>query len=222
MQNQSTKRLIVEGSADKHFFASLCRELGCGDIWIGPPTEHDQGGNGKGNAFQALSDYLEEITTGHVTHLGIVIDADFCSSSQNDGFQATYSEISKRLNQHGYLQHGDGKAGFIFTHLKNLPNIGVWIMPDNKSDGYLEQFCIHAASKSEACLLDHAKRAVATLTNPKFSPHKLAKAEISTWLAWQTDPGQGLNSLIGGNLLDTESSTFKSLTFWLKTIFLLK
>ena len=92
-------------------------------------------------------------------------------------------------------------------------------MPDNKNDGYLEHFCIDAASPSEREVLDYAKKVVSSLKNKKFPTHFLAKAETATWLAWQASPGQDLNSLIGNKLVDTDSAACKGLLQWLSTIF---
>lgn len=216
----SKRRLIVEGEADREFFSALCRELGVRDIWIGPPRELGQGGNGKHNAFQALKDALTDIETGHVTHLGIVVDADFTATGTKNGLAAARNEIDTIASSYGYsLAKSDSTKGLFYSHSKGLPQIGAWIMPDNKSDGYLEQFCLESAAPSEAALVASAKQAVTRLTNQKFPPHKKVKAEVSTWLAWQTEPGQGLNSLIGGKLIDTTRASYQNLSTWLTTVF---
>lgn len=224
MQNPSSKRLLVEGHADVAFFETLCREAGFKnkEIWIGPPSDFNQKGNGKGNALQALEDAMDSLRSGQVTHLGIVIDADF-STNQNDGFVATYDKVVKIVTAHGYSKPESTPIGnfqgFTLTHPRKLPTIGAWIMPDNKNDGYLEHFCINAADSSEKNILDHAKKSISTLETTKFPPHFLAKVETATWLAWQASPGQGLNSLIGNKLIDTNNAAYKGLLQWLKTIF---
>lgn len=221
MVANSSRRLIVEGEADRSFFESLCRDNGIAQLWIGPPTSFSQGGNGKGNALQALEDALSEIGTGHVTNLGIVVDADFVLVGANNGIRATRTRIDAILSRHDYALVGtDPDKGFIYSaKQKGLPKIGAWIMPDNRSDGYLEQFCLSSASPNEAALIAETKRVVAALTPKRFPLHKTVKAEVSTWLAWQQEPGQSLNSVIGGKLLDTTNASYQSLTNWLRTIF---
>lgn len=222
--NSSSKRLLVEGPADVEFFEALCREAGFKnkEIWIGPPRAFNRGGNGKGNALQALEDAMDCLRSGLVTHLGIVIDADF-STNPNDGFTATYNKVLAIVTEYGYSKPENmpirNLQGFTLTHPKKLPTIGAWIMPDNQSDGYLEHFCINAADPSERKMLDHAKRSISALKTQKFPPHFLAKAETATWLAWQASPGQGLNSLIGNKLIDTNSPAYEGLLRWLVTIF---
>ncbi|MBI4742881.1 MAG: hypothetical protein HY777_15335 [Betaproteobacteria bacterium] len=224
MPHPSNKRLLVEGQADAAFFTALCRTAGFADqeIWIGPPTSYFQKGDGKGNAFQAFEYAMDDLRSGQVTHLGIVVDADF-STSPKDGFLATYRKIEGIVTKFGYLPPmsfaGANYQGFKFAHPKKLPTIGAWVMPDNFSDGYFEHFCINAANPAESDILSHAKSAVSTLKAPKFPPHFLTKAETATWLAWQESPGQGLNSLIGNKLMDTNSAAFKGLLQWLTSTF---
>lgn len=224
MQNSSSRRLLVEGLADVGFFEALCREAGFqkNAVWIGPPTDFSQGGNGKGNALQALEDAMDSLRSGQVTNLGIVVDADFSTSPQ-DGFVATYNKILEIVSLFGYVAPEnfsiDKFRGFVFTHPKLLPPIGAWIMPDNHSDGYLGHFCLNAANPNERKILNHAKKSITALKNHKFPLHFLAKAETATWLAWQASPGQGLNSLIGNKLIDTNSAAYKGLLQWLKAIF---
>lgn len=223
MHAHSDRRLIVEGQADQSFFEALCRDHGITKLWIGPPTTFSQGGNGKGNALQALEDALDDIRTGHVTNLGIVVDADFVSAGASNGIVATRTRIDAIVGKLDYsIVSGSSAAnGLIYSsRRKGLPQIGAWIMPDNRSDGYLEHFCLASAAPSEATLVAEAKRSVAALSAKRFLPHKTVKAEVSTWLAWQQEPGQGLNALIGGKLLDATQASYASLTSWLRILFL--
>ncbi len=224
MQYPSNKRLLVEGLADAAFFTALCREAGFRDqeIWVGPPVDFARKGNGKDNALRVLEDTMDDLRSGQATHLGIVVDADSATNPKN-GFSATYQKIEDIVTKHGYgcptKFAGENYQGFRFVHPKKLPTIGAWVMPDNKSDGYFEHFCISAADPGESDILAHARDAVSTLKAPKFPPHFLAKAETATWLAWQKSPGQGLNSLIGNKLVDTNSAPYKGLLQWLKSTF---
>lgn len=222
MHAYSDRRLIVEGQADQNFFEALCRCNGITKLWIGPPTKWAQGGDGKGNALQALNDALEDIRTGHVTSLGIVVDADFVSAGAANGIAATRARIEAIVGKLDYsIVSGSSAAkGLVYSSKrKGLPQIGAWIMPDNRSDGYLEHFCLASAAPSEAALVAEAKRAVAVLSSKRFPTHKTVKAEVSTWLAWQQEPGQGLNGLIGGKLLDATQTSYANLTNWLKLLF---
>lgn len=216
----SQRRLIVEGKADKDFFSSFCRELGIKNLWVGPPNEFSQAGNGKGNALQALRDSLEDIRTGHVTNLGIIVDADYPQGGTKNGFSATRSEIKKIFEEFGYqLRNGDQTRGLFFDHDHGLPTLGAWIMPNNNDDGYLEKFCIDSAHQNESKLIDAARSAITQLKEKKFPINKTVKAEVATWLAWQKEPGQGLQSIIGGGLIDANSVPYGSIKHWLSTVF---
>lgn len=219
--NSSPKKLVVEGNADREFFTSLTRSIAnTRPIWIGPPQELGAGGNGKNNALNIFSDLLEELATGQITHLGIVLDADFKEVDQSQaGFANTLDTVKTILHNKDYSQSATQQAGLIFEH-SSLPPVGIWVMPDNQNDGSLENFCITTAKQEELALITHAQQAINTLPQPaRFPRHKIAKAEVATWLAWQREPGQGMNSLIGNTLLDTQHPDYVELVMWLKAVF---
>lgn len=100
-RRESRKRLIVEGAFDETFFKAMLREAGFGEneIVVGCPTKFGAGGDGKGNALTRLEDLVPQFLDGSLTHLGIVIDADFPDPS-NAGFFATrvmLDEVMRRL-----------------------------------------------------------------------------------------------------------------------------
>ena len=221
MAGNSEKMLLVEGIADQSFFESIFHDIGYKnkEISVGPPREYGAAGNGKGNAIKIFEDLLDGIRDARIKRLGLVTDADF-SKTSGLGFLATYQRIAAPLIAHNYIVPSTpekvGSSGFVFKHQYDLPDIGVWIMPSNQSDGYIEDFCLQSAVKSESQLLTKARQAVSQLSSPKFPTHFNSKAEAATWLAWQAVPGQGLTGLIGNSLLDKEDakSSYAGLRNW--------
>ncbi|MCK6411783.1 MAG: hypothetical protein L6Q55_05075 [Azonexus sp.] len=218
------KTLLVEGEADQIFFEALLRTIGYKkqEITVGPPREYGASGNGKGNAIFIFEDLLDSLNDGRVTRLGLVVDAD-SKSSGGLGFLATYQRIEKLLSPRGYdvqtPPSNVGFDGFIFDNRNGLPKIGIWIMPTNKADGYIEDWCLASAAAAENQLVAQARQAVNSINNKKFPEHFFSKACTSTWLAWQRTPGGGLGSLIGNKLLNENSESYKGLSNWLRKVF---
>lgn len=218
------KTLLVEGAADQIFFEALLRNIGYrkNEVTVGPPREYGASSDGKSNAISIFEDLLDSLHDGRVNRLGLVVDAD-SKSSGGLGFLSTYQRIEKLLSPKGYLvQLPPQKVlfdGFIFDNKHGLPKIGIWIMPTNQADGYIENWCLTSAAAAESQLVAKAKQAVDSLNNKKFPEHFIAKAHTATWLAWQKTPGEGLGSLIGNNLLNKNSESYEGLSNWLKKVF---
>jgi hypothetical protein len=220
------KMLLVEGENDKSFFTACCRKIGLEDkIWVGPPNGLGDFSAGKDNAIKLLSVLIElasrDESDERIEAIGLVVDADFPAAG-GLGFAKTWERISHILRAHAYVipdvLDRSGK-GFCFQHNDGLPQIGLWIMPDNLSQGLLEDFVKKSVVGTEKSLLQHAEQAVAGLKAPKFKPHHLSKAELATWLAWQAMPGQGMAGAVGGQLLDFKKGPSKLYIDWLAQVF---
>ena len=220
------KKLLVEGEQDRLFTEACCELVGLkGKIQIGPPSWLANGGsragNGKNNAIKLLPDLIGQTNDGSVTHLGLVIDADFLAT-HGLGFEKTWDTVTALLEENGYQippKPSAASAGFRLPHKDGLADFGLWIMPDNFSDGMLEDFIKGSVMQSEQGLLDHACQTVAALPTTKFKPNHQSKAEVASWMAWQESPGQGLNGAVGGRLLDFKSGLAQQYVAWLKEVF---
>jgi len=215
----TTKRLIVEGDADKRFFEALLRHAGLeGEgISIGPPMHFGARGQGKQNALSLIPDLVGEFKDGHLTHLGVVIDADFKNVS-NQGFLATKSVASELLLRLGYVESSTTTSGITYSH-NDLPTVAVWIMPNNKDDGIIENWIAQSIRPSEQVLFDSARTTVSRLNPKKFHENQTSKADVATWLAWQQVPGQPIASVIGNQLVDVNAPLVESIVEWLTATF---
>lgn len=215
----SSKRLLVEGDADRLFFEALLREAGFKekDVWVGPPTEFGAGGRGKGNALHLLPDMISDFRDGRLTHLGLVIDADYCENS-SQGFASSLSQIAAVLTPLGFHRTRKEDGGIAFGQA-GYPSISVWIMPNNHSDGLLEDWVGSIVSDNDRKLFADACNTVDQLSDKRFQAFHLSKAKVATWLAWQRIPGQPLASVIGNQLFDPSSIGFRLLKEWIKSTF---
>lgn len=221
-KKQLPKKLLVEGEADRAFFEACCRVAGLeGVVQVGPPTDFSGTGDGKANALHILPRMIESMNDGTVTHLAIIIDADF-EQTNGLGFGRTWQKAADIFRDAGYNVGSHPKpqpSGFVFSHPDGLPDVGLWIMPDNSSDGFLADFVKAAIIDEEKTLFNLAGNSVQGLQTPKFKQIHLTKAEVATWMAWQETPGQRLVGAVGNELISFQSGLAKQLIDWLKRVY---
>lgn len=225
--SKGKKILLVEGEGDKAFFRSFCRAIGLLDIdfTVATPKEfdvRDRDGNlvdGKTAAFGLLPELAKQLADGSITHLGVVLDADY-NATHGLGYQGTINKTKEKIQAFGFLEPEEAPPGISFRHNDGLRPFGLWIMPDNASEGMFEDWVKKAAKPEESPLFGHAVNVVRHLPSPRrFKDHHVSKAEVATWLAWQKIPGQGVDAAIECELLDMDSELAKGLSMWLKRIF---
>lgn len=149
--------------------------------------------------------------------VGVVLDADVCLGSR-------WQSIYDRLVELGYQDVPDqpDNAGTIldFPAGKPLPRMGVWIMPDNRTNGILEDFLRFLVPHPNT-LFDHVESSVDAISEADrlFSEAAKPKAIIHTWLAWQSDPGRPYGTAITARFLDVNVGEVDLLVGWLKRLF---
>ena len=148
--------------------------------------------------------------------VGIVIDADDSPDARwqslRDIFaQAGYPNVPRRPDSDGtILESPTGTS---------LPRAGVWIMPDNKTPGVLEDFLRFLVPERQSALFAHAERSVATVPERRFTENDTLKAVIHTWLAWQKDPGKPYGTAITAKFMDSRLPQARALAGWLRRLF---
>lgn len=216
------KLLLVEGASDSSFFEAYLRATRLTGVKVSPPRDLGAAANGQGNVSTLLPILIPQLSDGRITRLGIVIDADY--KHKGVGHGASYKRITDQLRTFGYKvpnPYPKKERRFIFKHPDGLPSIGLWIMPDNRSDGMLEDMIAATISKKEQLTLyAYAHGVVSAIKNPLFDAtiHS-TKAEVNSWLAWQKMPGKALVSVIGDGLIDLKKGPAQSFSEWLVRVF---
>lgn len=211
------KILIVEGESDKKFFESFIKktqlEIG---IQVDTPLSLGAGKDGKTAGFKLLPQLLKQLVDGRVTHLAMVVDADM--RNDNWGYENTVKLIAEKISDSGYNDRPDRyDTGLSFPHSDGLNNFGLWVMPDNRSEGMLEDWIRTAIATKESSLLNIAIDTVSRLPKPtKFNQRHTSKANIATWMAWQKIPGKGLEAVIDDELINMNSESVANFLSWLK------
>lgn len=213
--------LLVEGPGDRGVFEQICNSLQLNpEIQVGTPKDNQGTRNGKPGVFNRLPILLKKITDGELVSLAVVMDADYVQ--YNEDYQKTIEKFTEIVTPYGFnlVQRVENQSnGLVFENSDGLADLGLWIMPNNRDEGMLEDFIKPCVSTTEQPLFNHAVQVVQAVPNKKFKDHHYSKAEVATWLAWQIKPGQGLYSAVKDNLLDTDHPLFQELAQWLKNIF---
>ena len=201
--------LMLEGKNDLHVVTALCLQHRI------PKTFDVKDYDGVEALLTALPERLEESDR---SRLGLIIDAD-----AGVGMARRWQAVRDRLISNGYAQvppepEPDGTiipAPDVFR-----PKVGVWIMPDNRLDGMLEDF-IQLLVPSGNVLLPRARSVVDQIpeADREFIPAHRVKAEIHTWLAWQERPGVPFGSAITERVLDGNSPAALLFVTWINRLF---
>ena len=142
-----------------------------------------------GNKQKALKSLNATLKSEDVKdRLGIVIDAD---SETTEAAVDTWHSVANILRQNGYrnVPIRPNPNGTIVTQ-DDKPQVGVWIMPDNQREGYLEHFFEELIHKDDEFWQLASKTTKGFLKEGKNRFKEIAKqkADVHTWLAWQKDP----------------------------------
>lgn len=219
------KILLVEGDADKNLFEAVCKKLEIdASVTVSPPNNFPGGSNTKGGMFNLLPNLLNQMRDGKIKRFAAVMDADSRDPAGGGGmgYNQTVEMFSNKVKEFKFTRRNieGGDAGIYFLHNDGLNDIGLWVMPDNASDGITESWLMKCIINDEVNLLSHVDCSIKNLPQPpKFREIHRPKAEIATWLAWQKIPGQGAASAVKNGLINTDHPEFQKLAKWLKIIF---
>jgi hypothetical protein len=101
---------------------------------------------------------------------------------------------------------------------EGFSTIGIWLMPDNKLPGILEDF-ISFLVPDDDTLWKRAKKCLEHISPDERRFSSESKALVHTWLAWQEEPGTPLGQAIRARYLDAKAPYAKKLVDWLNRLF---
>ena len=174
------------------------------------------------NVDRLLTVLPDMIRLGNYDVIGVIVDAD-------EDLRGRWKSLQKILKKSGYdnIPNEPDERGIILKDENDeLPIIGIWLMPDNKINGRIEDF-IRFLVPADDELLPIAEKNVDTLIKKginRFSvPHR-SKALIHTWLAWQEKPGTHLGQAITYRIAKTQEHILddgnaSDFIEWLKKLF---
>lgn len=210
MPKNIKKILLVEGGSDKYAIANL---MGNYTNW--PRDDHpvdikDEGGVEKILDKVTFDTYIKSCST-----LGIVIDAD-------ENINSRWESIKTICRDHFPNLPDNLQKKWVISTNQNK-RLGVWIMPDNNSNGMMETFLSTLVTNNEGhALLEYSKKVVADAklkySAPFINNHN-DKAILHSWLAWQNPPGEAFGNAIAKKILDPLSPTAVYFANWFCELF---
>lgn len=200
--------LLVEGAEDREVIYQLCNhhKIDNTSLFSVEPKE----------GYERLRDDLAvRSKVPGIKTLGAVIDAD-------TDVEQRWQSVRVALAKSGYtgLPEFPGESGTIIPASEHLPRLGLWLMPDNRLSGMLEDFLQRLVQEKDS-LLPRAQAAVETLPEAerRFQPVHHSKAIIHTWLAWQVIPGTPLGLAVKRRYLDGDHELAQRFVRWLRELF---
>jgi hypothetical protein len=200
----STKLLLVEGDDDYHLIGHLQTPHNLDNQYV-----REVGGS----VEQILASLPVRLLAANEERLGVVVDADAdisnrWASLRNIFIKAGYSNVPLEPDVNGTVVEQEDK-----------PTIGIWIMPDNRIPGMIEDF-VRMLVPSEDRLWPRAETAVQGIPEEDrlFGIH-VTKATIHTWLAWQKEPGTRMGSALMKNYLRADAPYALLFVDWLRRLF---
>jgi hypothetical protein len=98
---------------------------------------------------------------------------------------------------------------------------GVWIMPDNSSEGSLETFLKYLVRDEAKPVWEHGVQSVTKAKEMGAACRDChdEKANLYTWLAWQDPPGQYPGRALTKRVLDPNSPSAASFVTWFRELY---
>ena len=217
------KHLIVEAESDKSFIQAFLRHEKLNlqlNIDVATPQDFESTTyTTKQAVFQQLPRLVKLLETGQVSHIGILVDMDF--TDKTDIKNQNLRQISERLNPLGFhqRQQQNDNLGFYFENSDYDNPIGVWLMPNNQNEGYLETWVKMAMSSDQQSHFTQIENFIQSLGTSHFKNPVTAmdKARIFTWLSTQTKPTQDLSKSL--ELIAASNPVYQNFKHWLVTTF---
>lgn len=194
--------LLVEGHDDEHVVYNLCMRHAM------PRTFAVQVA---GNDREVLKLLRVEPKASDVERLAVILDAD-------TDLERRWREVCGALHTAGYRDMPElPEPGGTILHGSDVPSVGVWLMPDNRLPGVLEDFLGFLVPMGDA-LLPLVDGFLDGIPEPvrRFAIKDRSKARLHAWLATQEQPGKPLGLAIKARYLDAEMAVIAPFLSWLR------
>ncbi len=202
-------RLIFEGPDDKHVVMNLLfNHEHNGERLCEHFTEKVK--NGVDHLIDTLNEELKATDLGR---LGVVLDADTDLARQ-------WARVTRVLDTHGcYAVPAAPSTDGTIVETTDGKKIGIWVMPDNKSAGALEDFVGNLIAERDT-LWTKARADVDAIPKDdrRFKETYLSKAHVHTWLAWQEEPGTRMGETFKKKYLDPNHTQATAFVNWVRRL----
>jgi hypothetical protein len=207
--------LLVEGEDDQHVVWHLCEQHGLPEIFT---VEMPETGGGIADLLDGLTN---RINAPDLRTLGIMVDADVNLSARWRSLRDRLRNRDKQQDRaYSAIPARPPHEGWISAE-PHLPRVGIWLMPNNRLPGMLEDFAAQLIPANDQ-LLPKAEAILQEIEGEGLHRYSLAhipKALIHTWLAWQQTPGHPMGTAIAARALRHDASLALEFIGWLRRLF---
>lgn len=202
----TTTVALFEDEDDKHLVGVIARSLGLGIEQ--EPTSL------RGYDPKKLTKRLSIVAKEDFDRLVIVLDAD----REPDGGPARrWAEVLDALRAAKLdIPKGASTEDGLIHDLADGRRVAVWLFPDCRSEGAMEDFVIQRLIADGDALLSHAAAVVNALPDRRFAPKHAQKARMRSWLAWQKRPGLPPGRAVSEKVLDVSEARLGGFAAWLR------
>ncbi len=193
--------LFVEGEDDQHVVEHLRKVKSLPEFAVRSMGGHNKLIDAIGNALRVDG---REV-------LGILMDAD-------DNVDDAWRCLANRFAEEGVTIPSQSQyEGTLLDH--NHLRIGIWLMPDNRSPGELEDFFKTMIPQDDPAWLC-ADEYIQCIPDSQraFKEGKLLRAKVHAWLATREVPGR-MGAAIGAGKLQTDGPLAQKFANWLRGLF---
>lgn len=158
----------------------------------------------------------EALSSPELKNLGIIIDAN--EAGYLSRLDSVLSKIAENIEIDSAIRADSGSGKVIKTE---QITIGIWIMPDNQNNGYLEHFLSNLIPSNDS-ILPIVQQQIENLKYSNlqvFSEAKKQKAILHTWLAWQKEPGKPFGQAVDAGYFDVNAAPLLQFEEWFKNTF---
>lgn len=204
-------KLLVEGNEDVHVILALWNVAKLPEVFDIKDCK---------SIDKLLQELKLRLTTPQLCQrIGIVVDADLDIAARWDAIKSKLIETGK-YNCKGLQLPNDGLV--LQPNDSEYPTIGVWVMPNNKLPGMLEDF-VATLSEPDDVLMLKADEVLNELEQANIQRYKSvhrSKAKIHSYLAWQDEPGKPMGTSITAHVLNPNSPSGTAFLGWLRRLFM--
>lgn len=217
--------LFVEGKDDCHALIHLfARHTVILDENDGPVLLKHVGSD------SAVVNAITAAVKGSGKHpVGFVVDSDETVQGRWGQIRAKLAAVGVALPSPAEIWSSELPIdGFIARSATYERSVGVWIMPNNRTDyGKIEDLLTTLVPTGDA-LFELAKRATTEALgismkrpseNPAIQTKDERKGQLHSWLAWQEEPGMSYGHAFRRKYFDHESDVATAFVAWFKRLY---
>lgn len=201
-RSDASRLLLVEGKDDEHVVKHLYMETV-------RPQDFDI--EQMGGVDQVSEEVDAHAKVPERTALGVVVDAN----SDVDGRWRSIRNGLARAGIQAPEQLPSGGA-LIPPTQRGQPTVGIWLMPDNKTGGEIEDFVSGLISDDDV-VWPLARDYIDRIPTEERPP-KVSKAQVHAWLAARAE-GAPMGGAIGQGKFDLECDAAQAFSTWLRGVF---